>query len=490
MPRPSSPIERLAALEAELAHAEAYATWLEVAREADRITGASDWQAADSPGVYDARRLRAETAELHRRRAAGDALGLADAVEAGLRRHRGDLAAPELYSVALCGTQHTITAWLDAVEASLLWLVDAPIPGLSEAAKVGRFRQSAQVYGRSALVLSGGATWGFHHLGVVQALFENGLLPEVLSGASTGAMVAAGVCTRTDDELAEMFADPDRLRLDGLKPVGLRQSLRRKAWLDPAQLDAVLRHNVGMFTFSEAHAHSGRELNIPVAPVRSRQKPLLLSRLTTPEVWVHSGALASSALPGLFPPVVLEARARGGGSVPFGADERWIDGSLYADLPRERLARLHNVNHFILSQTNPHALPFARLQGRSGLVSTVAGVVSSSARAQGGMALEVMQKLTRPGRSPLRQVTERGLALFGQSYRGDIDIHPRFRPELLRKVAVNPTREDLATFIREGRKAVWPLLARVRDQTRIERTFQRCLATLEARAAVGSGQNP
>jgi hypothetical protein len=86
-------------------------------------------------------------------------------------------------------------------------------------------------------------------------------------------------------------------------------------------------------------------------------------------------------------------------------------------------------------------------------------------------------------------VTERGLALFGQAYRGDIDIHPRFRAELLRKVAVNPTRDDLGTFIREGRKSVWPLLARIRDQTRIERTFQRCLATLEARAAVGAVSN-
>jgi NTE family protein len=303
----------------------------------------------------------------------------------------------------------------------------------------------------------------------------------VLSGASTGAMVAAGVCTRTDEELEMLFANTEQLRLDGLKPVGLRKSMQTRAWLDPAQLDAVIRNNVGMFTFAEAHAHSGRELNISVAPVRSRQKPLLLSHLTTPDVWVHSGALASSALPGLFPPVVLEARSRGGGSIPYTSDERWIDGSLYADLPKQRLARLYNVNHFILSQTNPHALPFVRLHGRRGVLPTVASVLTSSARAQGGMAMEVMQRITRPGSSPLRQVAERGLALFGQPYRGDIDVYPRFRMELLRKVAVNPSRDDLATFIREGQKAVWPALARIRDQTRVERVFQSCVAALEAR---------
>lgn len=481
MPRTKSTLERLSDLDTALEQAPDYATWLQVAEEVDQATGAREWREGESPSIYDARLLRTETAELARRRTAGDALGLVDAVESSLRRHRGDLAAPELYTTALCGTQHAVTSWLDEVDRSLRWLVDASVPGLSDAAKLQRFRVSARVFGRSALVLSGGATWGFHHLGVVQALFENGLLPDVLSGASTGAMVAAGMCTRTDAELAQLFADTDQIRLDGLKPVGLRSSLRTRAWLDPTQLDAVIRNNVGMFTFAEAYAHSGRELNISVAPVRSRQKPLLLSHLTTPDVWVHSGALASSALPGLFPPVVLEARSRSGGSVPYTPDERWIDGSLYADLPKLRLARLYNVNHFIFSQTNPHALPFVRLHGRSGVVPAVASVLSSTARAQGGMALELVQRVTRPGRGPVRQVAERGLALFGQSYRGDIDIHPRFRLELLRKVAVNPTRADLATFIREGRKAVWPTLARIRDQTRIERTFQSCVSTLESR---------
>ena len=481
MPKPKSTFARMSALDAALESAPDYATWLQVAGEIDQATGAAAWQDQTSPTIYNARLLHSECTELARRREAGDALGLVDAVESSLRRHRGDLAAPELYTTALCGTQHAVTRWLDEVECSLRWLVDAEIPGLGHAAKLQRFERSAQVYGRSALVLSGGATWGFHHLGVVSALFENGLLPDVMSGASTGAMVAAGVCTRTDDELADMFANTEQIRLDGLKPIGIRAAARARAWLDPGQLEAVLRSNVGVYTFAEAHRRSGRVLNISVAPVRSRQKPLLLSHLTTPDVWVHSAAMASSSLPGLFPPAMLESRTRSGASMPFTPDERWIDGSLYADLPKQRLARLYNVNHFILSQTNPHALPFARLNGRNGFLPTMASVAMASARAQGGMALEVAQRVTRPGSSPLRQVTERGLALFGQSYTGDIDIHPRFRLDLLRKVAINPSRPDLATFIREGRHAVWPMLARIRDQTRIERTFQACLEQLEAR---------
>jgi len=481
MPRPRSTLDRLARLESALDHASDYASWLEVAAELDTLTGAAAWREADAPDVYDARLLRRETDELVRRRRAGDALGLVDAVESTLLRHLADLAAPELYAVSLCGTQHTVHRWRDEVEAALEWLLDAPVPGIDDRAKLARFQQAARIHGRSALVLSGGATWGFHHLGVVRCLFENGLLPDILSGASTGAMIAAGVCTRTEAELADMFENTDQIRLDGLLPVGWRQAVRNKAWLDPAQLDSVLKNNVGVHTFAEAHARTGRVLNISVAPMRTRQKPRLLSQLTSPDVLVHSAALASSALPGLFPPVVLQARTRDGSTAPYLPSERWADGSLYADLPKLRLARLYNVNHFILSQTNPHALPVAQLTARRGVLPTLAGVASSAARAQGGFAVDLLDRVTRRGTGPVRMATERMRALVGQPYRGDIDIHPRFRMELLRKVAVNPTRTDLATFIREGRRATWPLLPRIDDQTRIERVFQRCVRTLQSR---------
>jgi predicted acylesterase/phospholipase RssA len=38
--------------------------------------------------------------------------------------------------------------------------------------------------------------------------------------------------------------------------------------------------------------------------------------------------------------------------------KQWVDGSVRSDLPRQRLARLFNVNYFIASQVNPHIVPF------------------------------------------------------------------------------------------------------------------------------------
>ena len=46
---------------------------------------------------------------------------------------------------------------------------------------------------------------------------------------------------------------------------------------------------------------------------------------------------------------------------------------------------------------------------------------------------------------------------------------------MLGKLVANPSRDDLATFIREGERAVWPKLAMIRDQTRLGRVFRRCL---------------
>ena len=68
-------------------------------------------------------------------------------------------------------------------------------------AKLAFFNETRHAYGRTALLLSGGAYLGFYHIGVVKALFLEGLLPRVISGASAGSLVAAMVGTKSDAEL-------------------------------------------------------------------------------------------------------------------------------------------------------------------------------------------------------------------------------------------------------------------------------------------------
>jgi NTE family protein len=175
--------------------------------------------------------------------------------------------------------------------------------------------------------------------------------------------------------------------------------------------------------------------------------------------------------------VVLEARGPGGAVVPYLPNERWVDGSLFGDLPKLRLARLHNVNHFIVSQTNPHVVPFRRLESHDA-VGAVAGAAVAAARTQGVYAADVARRIAPAWSGPVQRLADRAYALASQEYGGDVDIHPRFRPELLGKMVVNPSRTDLAAFILEGQRATWPKLGLVRAQTRIGRVFRECVTAL------------
>ena len=46
----------------------------------------------------------------------------------------------------------------------------------------------------------------------------------------------------------------------------------------------------------------------------------------------------------------------------------------------------------------------------------------------------------------------------------------------------NPTAADIAQYIRDGERATWPKLDRIRMQTRISRAFEDCLQWLKEHA--------
>jgi TAG lipase/steryl ester hydrolase/phospholipase A2/LPA acyltransferase len=77
---------------------------------------------------------------------------------------------------------------------------EAPIPS---DAKLAFFNETRHSYGRTALLLSGGAALGFYHVGVIKTLMTNQLMPRVLGGSSAGSIVCAMIGTRTDEECEE-----------------------------------------------------------------------------------------------------------------------------------------------------------------------------------------------------------------------------------------------------------------------------------------------
>ncbi len=459
-----------------MANAADYTEWREAADRHDAISGAADWREQQDSPHYDAAELKRSIVLMERHWRERDVEPLIDLLQESLHRHLNDVLEPELYTTALGGTKHLVRRWLEAVERVIDGLVDLDSPDWPTHRKLEVVSRAYKNLGRSGLLLSGGATLGFYHMGVVRALWRAGLLPEVIVGASMGAMVAAGVCARDADELKTLFAtDQPDIETVGLEWRPLLEALRTRTLMRPERMLATIEKNCGTYSFAEAFARSGRVLGISLMPTRRRQKPRILNHLTAPDLYIPRAALASAAVPGLFPPVALTRLDRQGEETPYIEGETWIDGSFGGDLPRERVSRLHNVNHFIFSQTQPHMLPFVAGANQKGLVRLASKAALSAARTQGLQALSVGRKLT--AKTPFGAGLNLAHAVVQQDFSGDIDIHPRFDPRVYAKLLKNPSRADLGFFIQEGERATWPKLAHIRDSTRIAR----CLARNEAR---------
>ena len=462
------------ALERALKEARSYDAWRRAAEALDRHEGHDAWR-ADPASPYFDRALLIEDLHLMEAAVETGTLGELPALLAeSIYRHLPDLMAPELYAVTRSGeTKQIVQRYLTTCARIIGALIDTPVDGWSDTQKREELQRRYDNFGRSALMLSGGATWGLYHMGVCKALHENGLIPSVVCGSSMGAIIAAGICTRSPEELDQLFGDVASIHRVCLRPFSPREMWRSRALMDPEQLREHITFNCGDDTFAEAYARTGRTLAISISPTRARQKPRVLTHRTAPQVRIVDATLASCAVPGLFPPVQLSARTAEGEVVPYAPNETWVDGSLQGDLPMDRLGRLHNVNHFIVSQTNPHVVPLlgSGAAGPRGALLSDLGV--AVARAQASAVLDTVRRRVRS--DTLRSVADHLHGLAAQRYAGDILIHPSFEPGMLARVLKNPSLEQLEGFIRDGERATWPHLAQVRDQTLLSRTFEALL---------------
>ncbi len=469
-------------LEQQLTDARTWDQWYRAARELDELDGHLAWREQDGSELIHEALLRDHTRALKTHREQGDSHGLIALLQESVYRHLGELANPALYSVARTGTKLVVTDFLGEVEQAMQFICDHPLPGVSDEQKLQMFRDAERVYGQPALMLSGGGAFGIYHLGVTRALWQQELLPDVLAGSSMGAIVAGAICTRNESELEQFFSEPQRIHRDAFRWLGVQAGWKRGHAMDPDQLHRHIRANIGSPSFKEAFRHSGRSLNISVSPTRTRQKPRLLNALASPDVLVDCALMASCAVPGLYPPVILKARKTGHsgvGETAYMPTENWIDGSVHGDLPLMRMARLHNVNKTIVSQANPHVVPFISQNDQRGVGASLKRATVSLLHGQIATALKLTRESPTASIAIVRPLLEQAYAMATQSYLGDINIHLPFRPTLYPKVLSNPQADDLDDFITLGERATWPRLAMIRDQTRISRVFARCIKCLQ-----------
>ena len=147
--------------------------------------------------------------------------------------------------------------------------------------------------GRIGLALGSGAARGWAHVGVIRALDEAGVQPEVVCGTSSGAVVGGLYAAGRLDALERWARQLDRRKVLSLFDFSLRGGLIKARKL----LDAL-----------------GEELGDP--PIESL--PLRFGAVATDlasgrEIWLRKGSLmdalrASIALPGLVTPAEIGGR--------------------------------------------------------------------------------------------------------------------------------------------------------------------------------------
>ena len=462
---------------ANLANASTYEEWRKAAIEHDRLTGMDEWKAEDSSEDYDYRSLRARLEEIRRLRRDNDVVRLAFSLNEGLHGNIGNMANPSLYTYAMSGTKDLVTEYIREVCDTLNYLCDNDFEEFPFDQKMRFFQRTGRSFGRSALMLSGGATLGMFHIGVLKAVFEAGLLPRVLSGSSAGSIIAGAIGTHNDEELSKMF-DPGYLTLQAWRGLGVWGAIRERAIMDGQQLADCLQDNIGDMTFEEAFEYTGRIINITVSPADQHQQGRILNYMTSPNVLIRSASLASCAVPGVFPPVELQAKDVTGRVVPYMPGRRWLDGSVESDLPMLRLSRMHNVNHYIVSQTNPHVVPFLTKQDKRqdrGVVPFAKDMVTTTSRNTLKLARRHM------GPNMVSNLIGKMHSITDQKYSGDINVFPQNQTRKLLMVLANPTAKDIADFVVEGERATWPKLERMHNATSISRTFESCLLRLKER---------
>jgi NTE family protein len=175
---------------------------------------------------------------------------------------------------------------------------------------------------RIGLVLSGGGARGFAHLGVIQALNEAGIFPDVISGTSAGAIVGVLYADGySPKEILKLTNSNSRLRY--IRPIVPRNGL-----LQISGMVRILKDSLRSKTFEE--------LKIPLFVTATDLNNGRVDYFSSGDLL--NVIIASSSIPVLFKPVVID-------------NKHYVDGGVLDNLPIKPIE--NNCRFIIGSFVNP-----------------------------------------------------------------------------------------------------------------------------------------
>lgn len=462
-----------------MSQAKSFVEWKDAALTLDAMQHKDAWKENIASDAYNYEMISDRLTLLREHKAKGDIKALYRDVREGLHHDLGNMGDIRLYNQCNYGTKTLIEDYVTEVCDCLDYLCDRQTQDMPPSKKLDFFKDVLLSFGRPALLLSGGASLGVFHIGVVKALWEHGLLPDVVTGSSAGSIIAAALGTHTDDELPALF-DPNTHNMKAWRWMGLLSGIKGKGFMDQRQLQDYIRSYVGEYTMQEAYEKTGRSINISVSPVQHHQKARLLCGYTSPYILTWSAALASCAVPGIFPPVKLLKKDEHDHNVPYMPRLRWVDGSMVSDLPVERLMHLYDVNYSIVSQTNPHVVPFLdRTKGLSSnkFLNIPLAFAKAEAQFHGKAISDFVRKRTKS--ELIRQISGHCYSIMSQNYYGDVTVAPKYKLGHYMKLLSNPEPEFIQELMLEGERATWPKLAMIRTHSKISKNLERCISRLK-----------
>lgn len=185
----------------------------------------------------------------------------------------------------------------------------------------------------TAFVLGGGGVLGAVEVGMLRALFERGITPDLVLGTSVGALNGAMVARRPDGSVVEQLTElwqgagtvgPEVYGDRPLRTVRRAVATGTHLW-SSRPLKQALLEELGDLTFDEL-------------PVRFQVCAASIERAA--EHWFDSGSVvdavvASAAVPGLLPPAQV-------------GDEHFLDGGIVNSIPLGRAVQLGATRVFVL----------------------------------------------------------------------------------------------------------------------------------------------
>ncbi|KAI9260158.1 acyl transferase/acyl hydrolase/lysophospholipase [Sporodiniella umbellata] len=473
-------------LRESLRQARTYKEWCEAADGLDKHLENTEWKKTIPFAYYDYRLLRKVVQHLKTYRESDTEEGtmkMIDVLYVCLKQNFAGIENVQMYSHTYLGTKTLIEEYVEEVTLSIEAVAKSPHVPLQE--KKLAFKLYSKNYGRSALCLSGGAGFAYYHLGVIRALLDRGLIPPIVTGTSAGSLMGAIACTRSNEELNEIINPrlADRIRIcSDSWTTRLARLVKTGSLFDVENwCREAMWFCQGSMTFKEAYEKTGRIFNVSVVPHEPHSPPKLLNYITAPDCVIWSAVLASSAIPGILPAVVLmQKKGRSEHLIPYNYGHKFKDGSLRTDIPTFALNTQFNVNYTIVSQVNPHIhLFFYGNQGSPGHPvihrkgnGWRGGFLASTLEQMLKLDLTKWMKVIRQLKLLPNINDQDWSSVFLQKFDGNVTILPKTGMSDWLYTVADPDEARLKKVMNGGQLRTWPVVSMISNRMRLETAIE------------------